>query len=67
MIVCRQCGQQAREGEDFCESCGAFLEWEGERVDPAPPRPTRAPGTGAAPAELAAAALAAQARWSQLG
>jgi hypothetical protein len=50
VIVCRQCGQQAREGEDFCESCGAFLEWEGERVDPAPPRPTRAPGTGAAPA-----------------
>ena len=35
MIVCRQCGQSAREGEDFCESCGAFLEWEGEKVEPA--------------------------------
>ena len=45
MIVCRQCGQSAREGEDFCESCGAFLEWEGEKVDPAP-GPT--PGPAAA-------------------
>ena len=34
MIVCRQCRQSAREGEDFCESCGAFLEWEGEKVGP---------------------------------
>jgi predicted amidophosphoribosyltransferase len=49
VIVCRQCGQSAREGEDFCESCGAFLEWEGEKVDPAPTS-TPAPGTGTAPA-----------------
>ena len=47
MIVCRQCGQSAREGEDFCESCGAFLEWEGEKVEPAP---TPASEAGPAPA-----------------
>jgi hypothetical protein len=46
VIVCRQCGQSAREGEDFCESCGAFLEWEGEKVEPTP---TPASEAGAAP------------------
>jgi hypothetical protein len=50
VIVCRQCGQSAREGEDFCESCGAFLEWEGEKVEPAPaPAPESAPAPGPAP------------------
>lgn len=43
MIVCRQCGHENREATDFCASCGAFLEWEGERrdppVDPASPPP----------------------------
>jgi predicted amidophosphoribosyltransferase len=47
VIVCRQCGQTAREGEDFCESCGAFLEWEGEKVDPAP---ASTPASGPGPA-----------------
>ena len=47
MIVCRQCGHENRAATDFCGSCGAFLEWEGERPgqqgdrtspdDPAPP------------------------------
>ncbi len=53
MIVCRQCGQQAREGVDFCESCGAYLEWEGEHVDrPAarPAAPAGGTGTGPGPA-----------------
>jgi hypothetical protein len=52
VIVCRQCGQSAREGEDFCESCGAFLEWEGEKVDPAP---AAAPGAASGPASGTAA------------
>ena len=56
MIVCRQCGQSAREGEDFCESCGAFLEWEGEKVDPAP---TSAPTSGGATGSGTPAAPAA--------
>ena len=43
MIVCRQCGERAREGAEFCESCGAFLEWEGERVDPAGRAPAPPP------------------------
>lgn len=32
MIVCKGCGE--RQGDDavFCGRCGAFLEWEGERV-----------------------------------
>jgi hypothetical protein len=56
VIVCRQCGQEAREGVDFCESCGAFLEWEGEKVDAAPkaadppsPPETQSDRTGGTP------------------
>jgi hypothetical protein len=45
VIVCKQCGNHNEEGSEFCGSCGAFLEWTGERVDerrasvasPAPP------------------------------
>ncbi len=32
VIVCRQCGQGAEAGVEFCPSCGAFLEWEGDPV-----------------------------------
>ncbi|HTW06348.1 MAG TPA: hypothetical protein VME46_02495 [Acidimicrobiales bacterium] len=37
-IICRKCGTHADTGEAFCGNCGAFLEWEGERitVDPVP-------------------------------
>ena len=34
MIVCRGCGHGNTDVVPFCESCGAFLEWEGERVEP---------------------------------
>ncbi len=33
MIVCRGCGHGNTDVVPFCESCGAFLEWEGERVE----------------------------------
>jgi hypothetical protein len=61
VIVCRQCGERAREGVEFCESCGAFLEWEGERVDlagraPAPPPAAPPAPPAAAPASTPAAA-----------
>ncbi len=32
MIVCKRCGNHNPAGDDFCGSCGAFLEWEGERI-----------------------------------
>ena len=31
-IICKRCGLHASADEDFCGGCGAFLEWEGERV-----------------------------------
>ena len=60
MIVCRQCGQAADERTDFCPSCGAFLEWEGEPVEPgARQRPAgerSGPGQGSAPGAAGPAA-----------
>jgi hypothetical protein len=46
MIVCKQCGYQNEEGDTFCGSCGAFLEWVGEKVGPEPepvPEPVTVP------------------------
>ncbi|MGH9165372.1 MAG: hypothetical protein ACRDZW_07675, partial [Acidimicrobiales bacterium] len=43
MIICRQCGAESAEGDDFCGTCGVFLEWEGERVDHAEPEPEAGP------------------------
>jgi ribosomal protein L40E len=40
MIVCKHCGGQNPDGTDFCGSCGKFLEWSGERVQPASPQPS---------------------------
>lgn len=36
MIVCTECGNAAPSGDGFCLSCGALLEWSGERVATAP-------------------------------
>ena len=38
-IICKKCGVHAAVDETFCGGCGAFLEWEGERVviDDGPP------------------------------
>ncbi len=61
-LICRRCGFHNVPGDQFCGSCGAFLEWEGEPEtdavlvpasprDPDVPVVTAAPGPGpAAPA-----------------
>lgn len=33
-LVCRRCGFSNVAGDQFCGSCGAFLEWEGEPAAP---------------------------------
>jgi hypothetical protein len=42
--ICRRCGFANTPGDQFCGSCGAFLEWEGE------PAAGAAGATGTAPA-----------------
>jgi hypothetical protein len=37
MIVCAKCGNANEARDEFCGSCGAFLEWHGERVAEVPP------------------------------
>lgn len=32
-VICRRCGFANAGGDQFCGSCGAFLEWEGEVAD----------------------------------
>ena len=44
-VICRRCGFTNVAGDQFCGSCGAFLEWEGEAADAA--------GSPAAPATAA--------------
>ncbi len=34
MIVCTECGHRNDDDDDFCGSCGAFLEFSGERSAP---------------------------------
>jgi hypothetical protein len=34
-IICRRCGVANASGDQFCGSCGAFLEWEGIEGPPA--------------------------------
>jgi len=51
MIVCRKCSRRHADGTDFCV-CGAFLEFDGERVadDPTGPgQPLARPPTSAPP------------------
>jgi ribosomal protein L40E len=31
-IICRRCGVTNSSGDQFCGSCGAFLEWEGDEA-----------------------------------
>jgi len=39
-VICRRCGFANVAGDQFCGSCGAFLEWEGENAaDAAAPAP----------------------------
>jgi hypothetical protein len=32
MMVCQECGNAAKPGDEFCASCGALLEWSGQPV-----------------------------------
>ena len=34
MIVCKVCGATNEQGATFCGTCGSFLEWTGESVQP---------------------------------
>jgi len=48
-VICRRCGFANVAGDQFCGSCGAFLEWEGEAAaDAAPPAGTLAADEGLA-------------------
>ena len=42
-VICRRCGAANAAGDQFCGSCGAFLEWEGEPVEGAGPPVQTAP------------------------
>ena len=64
MIVCKQCGHENAGGQAFCESCHAFLEWDGEKEPASPgtsaaaptaPAPAPAPATSPEPAPVAVA------------
>ncbi|MEW6225786.1 MAG: hypothetical protein AB1627_14275 [Chloroflexota bacterium] len=46
-VICRRCGFGNVAGDQFCGSCGAFLEWEGEPAEGAPAPGT--PASGAVP------------------
>lgn len=40
MIVCRQCGHHNDDRDEFCGSCGSFLEFTGDKIpDPVPVPP----------------------------
>lgn len=70
-ILCSRCGFANVRGDQFCGSCGAFLEWEGAPVEPvaapvpaaqagspvAPPAQTAPPAPGATTPAVAAAGL----------
>ena len=63
-IICRRCGVANASGDQFCGSCGAFLEWEGDEapaavasiVDDAPPPAPPQPEPASPPTEVAATA-----------
>ncbi|WUH92745.1 zinc ribbon domain-containing protein [Streptomyces sp. NBC_00433] len=37
MVECTACGQRCERGEQFCGSCGAYLDWSAETAAPAAP------------------------------
>jgi hypothetical protein len=46
-VICSKCGQANEADQTFCASCGAFLEWAGQRVegDESSARPASPPAT----------------------
>lgn len=56
MVVCTSCSARNEDAERFCGQCGAYLEWEGERVDAAPlPAPAQVPASSLIEASTASA------------
>lgn len=43
MIICKKCGNRNEDRDQFCTSCGSFLEWSGERVVEKAPEPAPQP------------------------
>ena len=39
MIVCTNCGNHNDDSDEFCGSCGKFLEWVGQRIETPAPEP----------------------------
>lgn len=39
MIVCTNCGNHNEDNDEFCGSCGKFLEWVGQRIETPAPAP----------------------------
>lgn len=39
MIICKSCGSENGDSDDFCGTCGNFLEWVGERTAVVEPEP----------------------------
>jgi hypothetical protein len=62
--ICKRCGFSNVPGDQFCGSCGAFLEWEGQAAPPAEANPGTpdAPGSPDAP-PVEATTTASQAVW----
>src|SRR5450631_796213 len=52
-VICSKCGQENDPAETFCGSCGAFLEWSGQKVEGAEPAPPPMTQGQAAQSELA--------------
>ncbi len=52
MIVCTACGNHNNDDDEFCGSCGKFLEWVGERVEVTQPEPEPEPVVADEPAKL---------------
>ncbi len=52
-VICSKCGQENDPAETFCGSCGAFLEWSGQKVEGAEAAPPPMTQGQAAQSELA--------------
>ena len=39
MLICNECGTRNDDDERFCSECGAYLEWDGHRVEVPSPTP----------------------------
>jgi len=48
-LVCSRCGFANVPGDQFCGSCGSFLEWEGEPAAQPVASPLPSPGSGPVP------------------